>query len=193
MKAVRLHEFNQMPVVDDVPEPTISGPMDVIVKIGGAGVCRTDLHIMLGQWDERMHTPLPYTLGHENAGWVHDVGAAPAREVRYRLDLIPVGHHRVRRPQLRRQLEGVRVGVHDDDVRTGKRGQALDSDVPEPAGADDHGGGARGQQRDGLAHRVVGGDAGVGQRRNVLGLRRRVQLYAGPGRGEQILGHAAVA
>ena len=75
MKAVRLHEFNQMPVVDDVPEPTISGPFDVIVKIGGAGVCRTDLHIMLGQWDERMHTPLPYILGHENAGWVHEVGS----------------------------------------------------------------------------------------------------------------------
>jgi NAD+-dependent secondary alcohol dehydrogenase Adh1 len=75
MKAVRLHEFNQMPVVDDLPEPTISGPLDVIVKIGGAGVCRTDLHIMLGQWDERMHTPLPYILGHENAGWVHEVGS----------------------------------------------------------------------------------------------------------------------
>ena len=80
MKAVRLHEFNQMPVVDDVPEPTISGPFDVIVKIGGAGVCRTDLHIMLGQWDERMHTPLPYILGHENAGWVHEVGRASCRE-----------------------------------------------------------------------------------------------------------------
>ena len=75
MKAVRLHEFSQMPVVDDVPEPAISGPLDVIVKIGGAGVCRTDLHIMLGQWDERMHTPLPYILGHENAGWVQEVGS----------------------------------------------------------------------------------------------------------------------
>ena len=75
MKAVRLHEFNQMPVVDDVPDPKIGGPLDVIVKIGGAGVCRTDLHIMLGQWDERMHTPLPYILGHENAGWVHEVGS----------------------------------------------------------------------------------------------------------------------
>ena len=75
MKAVRLHEFNQMPVVDDVPEPTISGPLDVIIKIGGAGVCRTDLHIMLGQWDEAMHTPLPYILGHENAGWVHEIGS----------------------------------------------------------------------------------------------------------------------
>ena len=74
MKAVRLHEFHKPPVVDEVPEPTISGPLDVIVKIGGAGVCRTDLHIMEGQWDAAMHTPLPYILGHENAGWVHEVG-----------------------------------------------------------------------------------------------------------------------
>jgi NAD+-dependent secondary alcohol dehydrogenase Adh1 len=74
VKAVRLHEFHKPPVVDDVPEPTISGPLDVIVKIGGAGVCRTDLHIMEGQWDAAMHTPLPYILGHENAGWVHEIG-----------------------------------------------------------------------------------------------------------------------
>ena len=75
MKAVRLHEFHKPPVIDEVPEPKISGPLDVIIKIGGAGVCRTDLHIMLGQWDAAMGTPLPYILGHENAGWVHEVGS----------------------------------------------------------------------------------------------------------------------
>ena len=75
MKAVRLHEFHTQPVIDDVPEPQISGPHDVIVKIGGAGVCRTDLHIIEGQWDAAMHTPLPYILGHENAGWVHAIGS----------------------------------------------------------------------------------------------------------------------
>jgi len=76
VKAVRLHKFNTTPVVDDVPEPKIAGPLDVIVKIGGAGVCRTDLHIIDGQWDAAMGTPLPYILGHENAGWVHEVGSA---------------------------------------------------------------------------------------------------------------------
>jgi len=76
VKAVRLHAFHQMPVVDEVPEPALRGPLDVIVKIGGAGVCRTDLHIMEGQWDAAMHTPLPYILGHENAGWVHEIGSA---------------------------------------------------------------------------------------------------------------------
>ncbi len=76
MKAVRLHEFHQNPQIDEVPDPKISGPLDVIVKIGGAGVCRTDLHIMEGQWDAAMGTPLPYTLGHENAGWVQEIGSA---------------------------------------------------------------------------------------------------------------------
>src|ERR1700742_3369940 len=76
MKAVRLHAFNQSPQIDDVPEPKTTHPLDVIVKVGGAGVCRTDLHIILGQWDAAMGTPLPYTLGHENAGWVSEVGSA---------------------------------------------------------------------------------------------------------------------
>jgi NAD+-dependent secondary alcohol dehydrogenase Adh1 len=75
VKAVRLHKFHTAPTVDEIPEPKITGPLDVIVKIGGAGVCRTDLHIIEGQWDAAMGTPLPYVLGHENAGWVHEVGA----------------------------------------------------------------------------------------------------------------------
>ena len=76
MRAVRLHGYHQQPVVEDVPEPTVQGPLDVVVKIGGAGVCRTDLHIIEGQWEAAMQPTLPYTLGHENAGWVHEIGSA---------------------------------------------------------------------------------------------------------------------
>ncbi|WP_433062832.1 NAD(P)-dependent alcohol dehydrogenase [Dactylosporangium sp. CS-033363] len=76
MKAVRLHAYHELPVVEEVPEPTVTGPFDVVVKVGGAGVCRTDLHIVDGQWAAAMGVPLPYTLGHENAGWVHAVGSA---------------------------------------------------------------------------------------------------------------------
>ena len=76
MKAVRLHGYHQDPVVEEVAEPTVSGPFDVLVRVGGAGVCRTDLHIMEGQWAAAMAPPLPYTLGHENAGWVHEIGSA---------------------------------------------------------------------------------------------------------------------
>lgn len=76
MKAVRLHEYHRRPVVEDVPEPRVSGPLDVLVEIGGAGLCRTDLHIVEGQWAEKSGVALPYTLGHENAGWVREVGSA---------------------------------------------------------------------------------------------------------------------
>jgi NAD+-dependent secondary alcohol dehydrogenase Adh1 len=76
VKAVRIHGYHQQPVVDEVPEPSVKGPLDVVVKIGGAGVCRTDQHIIEGQWDAAMHPALPYTLGHENAGWVHEIGSA---------------------------------------------------------------------------------------------------------------------
>ena len=76
MKAVRVHAYHQKVTVDDVPEPKVTGPYDVVVKVGGAGVCRTDLHILEGQWAEAMDPALPYILGHENAGWVHEIGSA---------------------------------------------------------------------------------------------------------------------
>ncbi|HEV7652000.1 MAG TPA: NAD(P)-dependent alcohol dehydrogenase [Actinophytocola sp.] len=76
MKAVRLHSYHNKPVVEEVPEPKVNGPFDVVVKIGGAGVCRTDLHIIEEQWAEKSEVELPYTIGHENAGWVHEVGSA---------------------------------------------------------------------------------------------------------------------
>ncbi|KAA9153538.1 NAD(P)-dependent alcohol dehydrogenase [Amycolatopsis acidicola] len=76
MKAVRLHEYHRQPTVEEVPEPSAKEPFDVVVKIGGAGVCRTDLHIIEQQWAEKSGVTLPYTIGHENAGWVHEVGSA---------------------------------------------------------------------------------------------------------------------
>ncbi len=76
MKAVRLHRYGERPTVEDVSDPEVDGPFDVVVAIGGAGLCRTDLHIVEGQWADKSHVALPYTLGHENAGWVHAVGSA---------------------------------------------------------------------------------------------------------------------
>jgi NAD+-dependent secondary alcohol dehydrogenase Adh1 len=76
MKAVRLHRYAERPKIEDVPAPEVTGPYDVVVAIGGAGLCRTDLHIVEGQWADKSNVALPYTLGHENAGWVHAVGPA---------------------------------------------------------------------------------------------------------------------
>ena len=76
MRAVRVHEYHQPPSIDEVPDPQITGPHDVIVKIGGAGLCRTDLHIRDGDWADLQNPDLPYVIGHENAGWVAEVGDA---------------------------------------------------------------------------------------------------------------------
>ena len=75
MKAARLHAYHEALKLDEVDEPKIIGPLDVIVKIGAAGLCRTDLHIQEGQWAEKSEVELPYTPGHENAGWVHEIGS----------------------------------------------------------------------------------------------------------------------
>jgi len=81
MKAARLYEYNKdfgesLRLVD-VPDPEITDPFDVIVKIAGAGVCRTDIHIIQAVWQENLGDPkLPYTIGHENTGFVEAVGSA---------------------------------------------------------------------------------------------------------------------
>jgi NAD+-dependent secondary alcohol dehydrogenase Adh1 len=76
MKAIRVHSYGQPPRLDEVPEPRVTGPDDVIVRIGGAGLCRTDLHIMDGWLADFIPADLPLVLGHENAGWVHAAGPA---------------------------------------------------------------------------------------------------------------------
>ncbi len=76
MKAVQVTGYHRNLEARDVAEPAITGPLDVVVRVGAAGVCRTDLHILEGQWAEKSGVTLPYTIGHENAGWVHAVGDA---------------------------------------------------------------------------------------------------------------------
>ena len=74
MKAAVLYGFDEELKLENYDAPEIQSDTDVIVKIGGAGLCRTDLHIIEGVWKDKVDTTLPYILGHENAGWVEDVG-----------------------------------------------------------------------------------------------------------------------
>src|ERR1700751_3607519 len=80
MKAAVLHRYDEtlsakeFVSYEDVVDPRLENPTDVIVRIGGAGVCRTDLHIVEGIWREKSNVNLPYIMGHENAGWVEEVG-----------------------------------------------------------------------------------------------------------------------
>ena len=74
MKALRLTDWKTDPELVEVPKPT-PGPAEVVVKIGGAGACHSDLHLMHDFEPGMMPWKMPFTLGHENAGWVDSVGA----------------------------------------------------------------------------------------------------------------------
>ncbi len=69
MQAVRFVGVGRPAEIQDVPTPT-PGPGQVLIRIGGAGVCHSDLHVME---EDQGFTP-PFTLGHENAGWVAALG-----------------------------------------------------------------------------------------------------------------------
>ena len=69
MKAFRLVEPGKA-VLEDIPVPE-PGPGEVLVKVAGAGVCHSDLHILHAkQW-----RPLPMTIGHEVSGHVAALGS----------------------------------------------------------------------------------------------------------------------
>ena len=72
MQAYQLVEWQQPPELRevDVPDP---GPGELLIKVGGAGACHSDLHVM--EWPAgTLPYELPFTLGHENAGWIEAVG-----------------------------------------------------------------------------------------------------------------------
>ena len=73
MRAYQLVEWQRPPELRDVPVPE-PGPGEVLVKVGGAGACHSDLHLM--EWSAGfLPYELPFTLGHENAGWIETLGA----------------------------------------------------------------------------------------------------------------------
>ncbi|GAB3857814.1 NAD(P)-dependent alcohol dehydrogenase [Nocardioides maradonensis] len=73
MRALRLNAWHSTPELVEVPDPT-PGPGEVVIRVGGAGACHSDLHLM-HDFDEHGNPwGPPFTLGHENAGWVHALG-----------------------------------------------------------------------------------------------------------------------
>jgi NAD+-dependent secondary alcohol dehydrogenase Adh1 len=73
VKAAVLHDYNQALELEDRPEPEITKPNQVRVKIEAAGVCSTDLHAIEGEMGPA-GMDVPRVLGHENAGTVDAVG-----------------------------------------------------------------------------------------------------------------------
>src|SRR5271168_2415924 len=73
MQAFQFVESQKPAELREVPIPT-PGPGQVLIKIGGAGACHSDLHILEAP-PKPGPVPAPFTLGHENAGWVEKLGS----------------------------------------------------------------------------------------------------------------------
>jgi len=69
MKAARLHKVGAPMKVEEIPSPKASGKK-VVLKVKGAGMCYTDIHLQNGV----LPLPMPVVLGHEIAGEVYEVG-----------------------------------------------------------------------------------------------------------------------
>jgi len=73
MLAYRLLQAQTEPEFEEVPEPH-AGPGQVVVRVAGSGLCHTDFTVISRERSYWKDQPPPFTLGHEIAGWVEEVG-----------------------------------------------------------------------------------------------------------------------
>lgn len=74
MRAVVFEKFQTFPSLTEVDRPT-PGPGEVLLKIAGAGACHSDVAVYREfTADSPASIPPPFVLGHENAGWVEELG-----------------------------------------------------------------------------------------------------------------------
>ena len=76
MWAYRVVEWGRPAELVEIPGPE-PGPGQVRVRVAGCGLCHSDLTMMSmdGAVGEALGWQMPFTLGHETAGWVDAVGS----------------------------------------------------------------------------------------------------------------------
>lgn len=76
MRAYRMTNWGEPPQPTTVPVPS-PGPGEVLVRVAGCGLCRSDLTMrrMPQVVGDKLGWRMPFTLGHETAGRVAAVGA----------------------------------------------------------------------------------------------------------------------
>ncbi len=78
MKAMMLTGIRQMEIMD-IPEPEIVNPGDVKIKMSVVGVCGSDIHYYTQGQIGSQKVEYPFTVGHEGAGIVVEVGTGVTR------------------------------------------------------------------------------------------------------------------
>lgn len=92
MKALVLTGFGKDLEVLDVPEPELTAK-GVIVRVEANGICRSDWHLWMGDWDWLgLKLDLPHVMGHEFAGVIEEVGAEVSRYKKGDRVVVPHAH-----------------------------------------------------------------------------------------------------
>lgn len=73
MKAAVLHGYGEQLKTEDIPEPHPTGN-EVVIKVVGCGVCRTDVHLSKGRYQKYLPVVFPHVLGHSVSGIIHETG-----------------------------------------------------------------------------------------------------------------------
>jgi propanol-preferring alcohol dehydrogenase len=73
MLAARMHGYKQPLIIEDVKVPEIL-PDQALVRIGGVGMCRSDVQLIDGYFADALKVTFPITPGHEIAGLITAIG-----------------------------------------------------------------------------------------------------------------------
>jgi propanol-preferring alcohol dehydrogenase len=90
MFAARIHQYQKPLVIEDIATQEAIGDEAVLVKVGAAGLCHSDIHLINGEWKESIPVPLPKTPGHETAGWVEKTGKSVPEGLFSQGDLVAI-------------------------------------------------------------------------------------------------------
>lgn len=90
MLCARIHEYQKPLVLESIPTPSSISGEAILVRIGAAGLCHSDLHLINGEWKDAIPLQLPKIPGHENAGWVEAIGETVPEGLFRRDDLVAI-------------------------------------------------------------------------------------------------------
>lgn len=80
MKAAVIESFKQLMVIKEIADPELHDDFGAIVRVEANGICRTDWHEWIGDWDWIGLIPeLPMVPGHEFCGVVEETGRSVIR------------------------------------------------------------------------------------------------------------------
>jgi len=88
--SARIRDYQKSLMLDRIPKPRVTRGEQVLLKVGAAGLCHSDLNLINGEWKDLILVQLPMTPGHEVAGWIEEIGDSVPQRFLNKGDLVAV-------------------------------------------------------------------------------------------------------